>query len=110
MATSNDSFRWRTVLEVAGISAIIYVLLGAPGIPASIWPENVPVHEASPRAKIESLVFPSEGLQCPRHEYDVHVFSASPLIIYVDGFLSSGEAKHLVDMRYACAPRLLVLY
>ncbi|KAK3115100.1 hypothetical protein LTR53_005916 [Teratosphaeriaceae sp. CCFEE 6253] len=98
MATSKDGFRWRTVLEVAGISAIIYVLLGAPGLPTSLWPDTTPIHEASPRAKIESLVYPSRDLECPQHDYDVHVFSASPLIIYIDGFLSPQEANHLVDL------------
>ncbi|KAK4949512.1 hypothetical protein LTR10_012130 [Elasticomyces elasticus] len=99
MASSKkESLRWRTPVEIGLIAAVIYVLLGAPGLPTWIWPDSTPVHEASPRAKIESLVNPSKGLQCPKHTYDVHVFSATPLIIYIDGFLSDEEAHHLVDL------------
>ena len=100
---STKSFRWRTVLEVAVISIIIYIFLGTPGLPGSSSEsksasnqKDVPLHA---RAKIESLVYPEKGLKCPKHEFDIHVFSASPLVIYVDGFLSAEEAEHLVDIR-----------
>jgi len=99
---SGQGFRWRTVIEVGVISAVIYIFLGAPGLPAGLISSSssnqiVPVA----RAKIENLVYPEESLQCPRHEYDIHVFSATPLVIYVDEFLSEEEAEHLVDIRYA---------
>ncbi|TKA80630.1 hypothetical protein B0A55_01868 [Friedmanniomyces simplex] len=98
MATTKSTFRWRTPLEVAAISTIIYILLGTPGLPTWIWPDNTPVHEASPRAKVESLVYPDPGLQCPEHNYQVHIFSTTPLIIYIDNFLSPEEATHLIDL------------
>ncbi|EMD00758.1 hypothetical protein BAUCODRAFT_144379 [Baudoinia panamericana UAMH 10762] len=92
-------FRWRTVVEVAGIAAIIYVLLGAPGLP-SAWRTGRSAEKDTPavRTKIESLVSPAKELNCPTHKYETHVFSSSPLILYVDGFLSDSEAEHLIDI------------
>ena len=98
MAT--DSFRWRTVLEVAIISIVIYVFLGTPGLTNSSGgksPSKIDIPIA--RAKTESLVYPDRNLECPRHAYDIHVFATSPLVIYIDGFLSEEEAQHLVDIR-----------
>ena len=102
---NGQGFRWRTIIEVGVISAVIYVFLGAPGLPigfltSSSSEQDVPVA----RAKIENLVYPDKGLQCPRHEFDIHVFSATPLVIYIDGFLSDNEAQHLVDVRYVNPP------
>ena len=101
---SNPSFRWRTIVEVAVISAVIYVLIGTPGLPASLKPssshtspeQDVPIA----RAKAETLVYPSKGLQCPQHDFDVHFFSTDPLVMFIDGFLSESEAEHLVAIRY----------
>ncbi|KAK4541439.1 hypothetical protein LTR36_008040 [Oleoguttula mirabilis] len=99
MATG-QGFRWRTVIEVGLISAVIYVLLGAPGLPASITSGSQAAKQHVPvaGAKIQSLVYPDKDLQCPGHNYDIHVFSTTPLIIYIDGFLSDSEAEHLVDI------------
>ena len=98
---SGQSFRWRTVLEVAVISVVIYVFLGTPGLPSQLrgtssTGRDVPIA----RAKVESLVYPDKDLKCLRHDFDIHLFSASPLVIYIDGFLSDKEADHLVDIRH----------
>nr|POF15231.1 prolyl 4-hydroxylase 1 [Quercus suber] len=94
-------FRWRTVLEVGVIAAVIYIVLGAPGLSsktagssAKDGQQDVPIS----KAKIESLVFPRADLQCPQPQYDVHVFSTSPLVLYVDNFVTEAEADHLVDI------------
>jgi prolyl 4-hydroxylase len=99
---SNLPFRWRTIFEVAVISAVIYVVIGTPGLPASFKPSFSSTEQDVPvaRAKAESLVYPSKHLQCPRHDFDVHFFSTDPLVMYIDGFLSESEAEHLVDIRY----------
>ena len=95
-------FRWRTILEVAVISAVIYVFLGAPGLKTPTQPtqskeEDVPVA----RARAETLVYPdTTNLQCANHGVDMHVFSTEPLVIYIDGFLSDTEVQHLVAIRY----------
>jgi len=97
---SDRPFRWRTLIEVAVIAAAIYIAMGAPGLfttstTSSPAEKDVPIA----RAKAETLVYPSKGLQCARRNYDVHVLSTSPLVIYIDGFLSDSEAGHLVDIR-----------
>ncbi|KAK3726053.1 hypothetical protein LTR37_000201 [Vermiconidia calcicola] len=95
---TNESFRWRTILEVAVISTVIYVLLGTPGLPASFTGKSSSNKEIPiSRAKTESLVYPSKDLSCPDHDVDIHIFSTSPLIIYIDGFVSESEAEHLVE-------------
>lgn len=98
-----QSFRWRTVLEVGLISAIIYVVLGGPGLSAlvggtssSIPERNTPVA----KAKIENLVSPRKDIVCPQPQYDIHVFSTKPLVIYIDNFVSATEADHLLNIRY----------
>ena len=102
MKMSSQPFRWRTVVEFAVISVVIYVLIGTPGLPNSL-PSSSSDEKDVPiaRAKVESLVYTDENLQCSEHAFDVHIFSQSPLVIYIDGFVSEGEARHLVDIRYA---------
>jgi prolyl 4-hydroxylase len=99
--SSQSSFRWRTIVEVAAISVVIYIFLGAPGLSSSESGKST-VQDDVPlaRAKVESLVYPDKDLKCPRHELDVHIFSASPLVVYLDGFLNNEEAEHLIDIRY----------
>jgi prolyl 4-hydroxylase len=99
---SEKSFRWRTVLEVAVISVVIYIFLGAPGISNSFSqpPSEVEDHIPAARAKAESLVYPDlKNIKCAEHSFDIHVFSTNPLVIYIDGFLSQDETKHLVEIR-----------
>ncbi|EME87641.1 uncharacterized protein MYCFIDRAFT_26183 [Pseudocercospora fijiensis CIRAD86] len=95
-----DSFRYRTILEVAAIAAVIYFFLATPNLST---PGSNAENVASPavpkaRAKVENLVYPSKTLKCERHDYSTHIFSTSPLVIYVEGFLSGEEAEHLVAL------------
>ena len=101
---STQSFRWRTVLEVGLISAVLYILIGAPGLPFTIFrsshngrSDEVDVPVA--RASTESLVYPNKDLKCSSHDVGIHLFSTNPLIIYINDFLSEGETKHLIDIR-----------
>ena len=101
MSSQPASFRWRTIVEVAVISIVIYVFLGTPGLPSSSTSESKAQNDVPvARAKAESLVYPDKDLRCPKHEFDVHIFSTSPLVVYIDGFLSEAEADHLVEIRY----------
>ena len=99
---SSQPFRWRTVLEVGVISIVIYIVVGAPGLLVSLRGDSsiekdVPVSEP----KVESLVYPDKNLECDKHAFDIHMFSSSPLVIYIDGFLGQQEADHLVHIRYS---------
>lgn len=40
------------------------------------------------------------ALSCPPDAYSVRIFSKEPLVLYIEGFLSSGERAHLLDIRY----------
>ena len=99
--SSSPSFRWRTIVEVGVISAVIYIFLGTPGLRLSSS-EKSTTHSDVPiaKAKTESLVYPSKDLECPRHDFDIHIFSTSPLVVYVDGFLGDQEAEHLIGIRF----------
>lgn len=99
---SSQGFRWRTIVEVAIVAVIIYLAIGSPGLSSTenssqSNEDNVP----SARAKVETLVYPDRDLRCTEHIFDVHVLSTSPLVIYIDGFVSEAEAQHLIDIRYA---------
>lgn len=100
MSANQPSFRWRTVLEVTFIVSVIYVFLGAPGLNNVLTSGKKDVIPA-PKIHLrpDSLVYPDLDLDCSKHKYDVHIFSASPLIIYIDGFLSGEEADALVELR-----------
>ncbi|KAH9832430.1 prolyl 4-hydroxylase subunit alpha-3-like [Teratosphaeria destructans] len=98
--SNSQPFRWRTVLEVGVISAVIYVLLGAPGLPSintnSTAEQNVPIA----RAKVENIVYQEPGLQCSDHHYDIRIFSQTPLVILIDNFISEREANHLIAISH----------
>lgn len=96
---AGQAFSYRTVLEVAAISIVIYILLGAPGLSSTKIEPATTSDVPTAKAKVEHLVYPSKGLQCPRHDYDIHIFSTNPLVLYVDGFLSNAESDHLISLR-----------
>lgn len=43
---------------------------------------------------------PGDGVGCREGGFAVHVWSAEPLVIYIEGFLDEGERGELLDMRY----------
>jgi prolyl 4-hydroxylase len=101
-------FRWRTILEVGLISAVLYVFLGGPGFPSGLLNSDsgstvdTPVPKA--RAKVENLVYPDRSLTCAVHKYDIRIFSETPLVILIDNFVSEAEANHLTSIRYVFSP------
>ena len=82
------------------IATSIYIAIGAPGLPQTLLqlhssdPESVPVSQT----QIESLVHPDLKLQCPHHFYNIHIFSSTPLVIYIENFVSASEVQHLIDL------------
>ncbi|KAF1827589.1 uncharacterized protein K489DRAFT_386127 [Dissoconium aciculare CBS 342.82] len=50
------------------------------------------------REKLNSIVYPTPNLQCPPHGYRTHVLSASPLVLYLEDFLSPTEVHELVQL------------
>lgn len=112
---ANESRIYRTALEMAIISMVIYILVGAPGISSSSssTSSSSSSHDNSDsdsatsglfsnsdkKVKIEHLVYPSKNLTCPKHDYTTHIFSTSPLVIYIEDFLSAEEVEHLIALR-----------
>ena len=100
MASGQPAFRWRTVLELTVIGSVVYFFLGAPGLSGSLTSGQKDV-VAAPKAQLKpnSLVYPDLDLKCTQHSYEVHLFSAKPLVIYIDGFLTGEEADALIELR-----------
>lgn len=98
---AGEGFRYRTIAEVAVISAVIYVLLGAPGISSNAGTSSLSGgHDGTQaKAKVESLVYPAADLKCPEHAYSINLFSTSPLVIHIDNFVSEAEIQHLIALR-----------
>lgn len=101
MASGQPAFRWRTILELTVIGSVVYFFLGAPGLSDLLasGPNNVVAAPKTQLLKPNSLVYPSPDLECAQHNYEVHLFSAKPLVIYIDGFLTSEEADALIELR-----------
>jgi hypothetical protein len=100
MSATQPSFRWRTILEVTVIASVIYFFIGAPGLSDVLSSGKKGVVPAPKiHLKPDSLVYPDLDLDCAKHTYDVHIFSAKPLIVYIDGFLTESEADALVELR-----------
>ena len=100
MASGQPAFRWRTLLELALITSVIYFFIGAPGLSGvfTSGQKDVVVAQKA-QLKPSSLVYPNLDLECAEHKYDVHIFSAKPLVVYIDGFLTGEEADALVELR-----------
>lgn len=46
-----------------------------------------------------SLIVPEENVSCPAYNFDVHILSQDPLILYLPEFITGDEADHLVKSR-----------
>jgi prolyl 4-hydroxylase len=46
------------------------------------------------------LIASDEPLSCPDHSYNTFILSHEPLMVYIEGFLSEEERKHLLKIRY----------
>ncbi|KEQ80750.1 hypothetical protein M438DRAFT_408581 [Aureobasidium pullulans EXF-150] len=89
-----------TILQYVAILAAIYVFLNGPFSGNSQTQSSSDESYDMPlsQEKAEQLVYPEANLQCDHHPYGVHIFSRSPLIIYVPHFLSQAELKHMIDI------------
>lgn len=101
MTSDQPAFRWRTILELTIIGSVVYFFfLGAPGLSSGLTTGQKDV-VAAPKAQVKpnSLVYPDLGLKCAQHNYEVHLFSAKPLVVYIDDFLTGEEADALIELR-----------
>lgn len=56
--------------------------------------------------KTDSLVIPDPDLVCDPHNYNVHILSREPLVLYIEGFLSQDECEHLINVSYVTCPSI----
>lgn len=91
-----------TLLQYAAILSAIYVFFNGPFSGVS-QDQSTSTDESFDiplsQEKAEQLVYPDSVLQCEPHSYGVHIFSRSPLIIYIPDFLSKVESKHMIEIR-----------
>jgi hypothetical protein len=89
------------LLQYAAILAAIYVFLNGPfsgvsqGQSTSDESYDIPLSQE----KADQLVYPDPNLQCDAHPYNVHIFSRSPLVIYIPNFISKVESEHIISIR-----------
>ncbi|KAL1297094.1 hypothetical protein AAFC00_004677 [Neodothiora populina] len=97
---ASDGIKPRTILEYVAILGVLYFFLGGQfsgvlqGQSSEEYDEPFPVSQE----KIESLVYPDANLKCHHPNFDVHIFSSSPLIIYIESFLSEEEKDRLMKI------------
>jgi prolyl 4-hydroxylase len=92
-----------SLVQYAFFAGVLYVLAGAPLQAVFRSDTNTFTRSGEggmAQEKLESLVMPEKGLVCEEHAYKgVHVLSREPLVVYVEGFVSDGEARHVVGLR-----------
>ena len=59
----------------------------------------------SPRPQLNESLVVTRGpdqpaIECPPDTYSIHILSKSPLVIYIEDFLSTTDRRHLLDIRY----------
>jgi hypothetical protein len=94
------SFSLTTFVQYAVFSIIAYILAGAPFSSIIYGSEKQVSVQQYSFDKIESLMVPDSKLECEEHGYKVHIFNREPLVIYIEGFVSKEEARHIVEIRY----------
>jgi hypothetical protein len=104
MHSLSSSFSFSSFIQYAFFAVIAYVLAGAP---LSQFISNASSSGPSQRdgniskGKLENLVFPEKDLHCGEHAYKgVYILNREPLVVYIEGFLSTQEARHVVNIRF----------
>lgn len=96
---STHGISLRTTLEYTAIIALLVALFGGSKIQSLFGADSDTHHESRvSQDQLGSLVYPDKDLHCPNQPLDIHIFSRSPLIIYISNFVSDEDSKHLVDI------------
>lgn len=91
----------RTWTEYAVLGALLCIILSGTswqslfGSPSN---QRSEVHGMLSQDQSLFLVYPSPDLECPKHALSVHVFSRSPLVIYIPNFVTEDESRHLIEL------------
>jgi len=84
-----------SIIQYVFLLGAAYVFLGAPILQILTGTSN---SNTNSHSQPDDLVYPSGNLTCPPHEYNVHILTRDPLVIYIPNFLSDEEADHLVEL------------
>ncbi|KAK7724484.1 hypothetical protein SLS57_004239 [Botryosphaeria dothidea] len=87
-----------SIFQYLFYTVIGYIFIGSPVLRIFLGGRPPQPDLAESFTKTDRLVIPDENLACPEHGYNVHVLSREPLVIYIPGFLSADESKHMVDI------------
>jgi prolyl 4-hydroxylase len=110
-SSSSSSFSFLTLIQYTLFAVIAYFLAGAPLLSTFLPDASSAISKHAGASSgnqkvqlsydmIESLMHPDPGLVCEEHGYRVHVLHREPLVVYVEGFLSEGERRRIVEIRY----------
>jgi prolyl 4-hydroxylase len=91
-----------SIVEYLLLSAALYIFVLSPLLRTYFPSLILEPQESSYQSfeKTDSLVIPGPDLVCDPHNYNVHILSREPLVVYIEGFLSHDEAGHLVNVSY----------
>ena len=96
------AFKLHSIVEYFLLSAALYIFVLSPLL-RTYFPSLIPESQESSYEsfeKTDSLIIPDPNLICDPHNYNVHILSREPLVVYIEGFLSQDEAEHLVNVSY----------
>ncbi|PSN60635.1 hypothetical protein BS50DRAFT_205493 [Corynespora cassiicola Philippines] len=109
--STSSSLSFGTAFQYAFLAVLGYVLAGAPllSILSGKGPDEAGgrrrdgagavVSTPIPLDKVDSLVIPETGLECEEEAgYKTYIFSREPLVVYVEGFVSERERRHVVEL------------
>lgn len=90
-----------TILPYVAIFVAVYLFLNGSLTTTSQSQSGVEQDYERPLSqdKKEALIYPDPNLKCDVLPHDIHVFSRSPLIIYIPDFLTKAESDHLIKIR-----------
>lgn len=89
-----------SIVEYLLLSAVLYIFVLSPLLRTYFPSLILKSQESSYQSfeKTDSLTVPDLDLVCNQHNYNVHILSQDPLVMYIEGFLSDDETEHIVNI------------
>jgi prolyl 4-hydroxylase len=97
-----SSVSFVSAIQYAFFGIVLYVLAGAP---LSSFISDASTSSSHSRGgeklNLEHLVIPDPHLVCPAFAFNgVYILHRDPLVLYIEGFVSELEARHVVNIRF----------
>jgi prolyl 4-hydroxylase len=84
------------MLELSSFSVLLLVLLYA--------------HTSSAETQPQKPLLDDDTYTCTHPPYKIHIFSTSPLVIYISNFVTAFERAHLLSITYFTPPPPLSIH